>query len=485
MSKRTNEHQLTSENFRDQDDEETEAGHFEKASEEELKERKPIKAKRKQGTAATSGAPTTTFNFAVPPATTTPATATFTETKQQPVWSFPIPSQQQPPSKPSTFTFQTTPTPQDAKDLRIKELEKRVKELESETEKLKKQLQEKKSAGAPSEATTSSSSGGFAFSFDQSATKPFAFSFPQPSSNGTANTTTATTEPTPTSATATPAASHTATTATPTTAELQKTPTPTTVEEKKTTAPTEEKKQVAPEEKKPFNFNFSSGTPSANASEPQKFSFGGFSTFSNPFSGAGSNLGESQFKFEISNKPPSWTNTDYKPKVSGANEEDEEGGEAADYEPNLPAMSHKIIDLPPVELKSGEENEKLLGEYKAAKLYRSVTVDGKSTWQQRGVGTLKINLNKNDEKDARLVIRADSVLKLILNAKVFKGMKFSPFQEQSIIFSVHKSQLCEQLTPEELSKEPEFIPHLIRFDQKNERADFKTKVESIVAKLEK
>ncbi|KAF0976425.1 hypothetical protein FDP41_004324 [Naegleria fowleri] len=462
MSKRTNEHQLTSDNFRDQDEEETEAGHFEKASEDEIRERKPIKAKRKHP-AGSVGVPTTTFNFAVPPpsSATTTTTATTETTPKQLAWSFSVPSQQQQPqsqqaTKPSfAFNFgQTTPTPSsatttpDAKDLRIKELEKRVKELENETEQLKKQLQEKKS-GAPT--STTSSGGGFAFSFDQSATKPFAYSFPQPASNAAGTT----------HDTATEQGAKTATT--------NHTTTPIILSTAGTDTP--------------------SSSSSTTASEPQKFSFGGFSTFSNPFSGASSNLGESQFKFEISNKPPSWTNTDYKPKVASggaaANEEDEEGGDATDYEPSLPAMSHKIIDLPPVELKSGEENEKLLGEYKAAKLYRSVTVDGKSTWQQRGVGTLKINLNKNDEKDARLVIRADSVLKLILNAKIFKGMKFSPFQEQSIIFSVHKSQICEQLTPEELSKEPEFIPHLIRFDQKSERADFKNKVEDIVAKLEK
>lgn len=467
---------------------------------------RPIKAKRKHP-AGSVGVPTTTFNFAVPPpsSATTTTTATTETTPKQLAWSFSVPSQQQQPqsqqaTKPSfAFNFgQTTPTPSsatttpDAKDLRIKELEKRVKELENETEQLKKQLQEKKS-GAPT--STTSSGGGFAFSFDQSATKPFAYSFPQPASNAAVTTHDTATEQGAKTATT----NHTTTPIILSTAgtESQKTQA---VEEKKTTAPStlaeEKKPEKAPtaEEKKSsgFNFNFSS-TPSSSssttASEPQKFSFGGFSTFSNPFSGASSNLGESQFKFEISNKPPSWTNTDYKPKVASggaaANEEDEEGGDATDYEPSLPAMSHKIIDLPPVELKSGEENEKLLGEYKAAKLYRSVTVDGKSTWQQRGVGTLKINLNKNDEKDARLVIRADSVLKLILNAKIFKGMKFSPFQEQSIIFSVHKSQICEQLTPEELSKEPEFIPHLIRFDQKSERADFKNKVEDIVAKLEK
>ena len=92
-------------------------------------------------------------------------------------------------------------------------------------------------------------------------------------------------------------------------------------------------------------------------------------------------------------------------------------------------------------------------------------------------------MRKKEEKNARLVMRTDSVFKLILNCKVIKGMKFTPFQEQSIIFSVHKSQLCEQLTAEELAKEPEFVSHLLRFDQKNDRPQFIQKVEAVISKL--
>ncbi|EFC36915.1 ran gtpase binding protein [Naegleria gruberi] len=333
----------------------------------------------------------------------------------------------------------------DPKDNIIKELEKRVKDLENQTETLKKQLQEKSSAP---------STGGFAFSFNQpKQTTPVTF-------------------PTPAAVT-TPVVETKPVTITPTAAVV---PQEKKEEEKKPEPKVEEKKE---EEKKPlFNFNFNNGSSTAS-SESGKFSFGGFSSFSSPFGGS---TGESQFKFEISSKPPTWTNQEYKPKES------EDGEEDGSEDPSIPespsrATSHKIIDLPAVEIKSGEEGEIVVGEFKLAKLYRTVVVDGKSSWQQRGVGSLRLNVRKDDEKNARMVMRTDSVFKLILNCKIIKGMKFTPLQEQSIIFPVHKSQLCEQLSAEELAKEPEFVSHLIRFDQKNDRPQFNQKIESIISKL--
>jgi len=376
-----------------------------------------IKAKRKGATSAGG------FNFAVPPS----AASTITSEAPKLNWSFGIPA---------SSALTTTPSQKD-KDTIIKELEKRVEELTKETEQLKKELQ----------ATKQPSSGGFAFSFSQPS-KPVQQPSVPPS------------QPKPTIE------------------PVKETPKPVVEPVKETPKPVEEKPKTAAAPL--FNFNFGS-TPSATTTSDNKLSFGGFSTFSNPFSGSSIASGESQFKFEISNKPPTWTNSDYKPKEN----DDEDGGEDATVEESpSKATSHKLIDLPPADLKSGEEGEKVIAEYKQAKLFRSVTTsEGKASWQQRGIGCLKLNTAKDNEKDCRLVMRTDSVFKLILNAKLFHGMKVTPFQEQSIIFSVHKSQLCEQLSAEELAKESEFVSHLVRFDQKNDRNDFKQKIEALISKI--
>ncbi len=47
------------------------------------------------------------------------------------------------------------------------------------------------------------------------------------------------------------------------------------------------------------------------------------------------------------------------------------------------------------------------------------------SWKERGTGTLRVNVPKrsSDKRAARLVMRADGVLRVILNVSLFKGMK--------------------------------------------------------------
>lgn len=47
------------------------------------------------------------------------------------------------------------------------------------------------------------------------------------------------------------------------------------------------------------------------------------------------------------------------------------------------------------------------------------------SWKERGTGTLRVNVPKrsSDKRPARLVMRADGVLRVILNVSLFKGMK--------------------------------------------------------------
>ncbi|GAK68088.1 pH domain-like protein [Moesziomyces antarcticus] len=70
--------------------------------------------------------------------------------------------------------------------------------------------------------------------------------------------------------------------------------------------------------------------------------------------------------------------------------------------------------------KTGEEDEETIHSIRA-KLY---TMADDQSWKERGTGTLRVNVPKHSARDkARLVMRADGVLRVILNVSLFKGMK--------------------------------------------------------------
>jgi Ran-binding protein 3 len=78
-------------------------------------------------------------------------------------------------------------------------------------------------------------------------------------------------------------------------------------------------------------------------------------------------------------------------------------------------------------VETGEEGEETIFSCKAKLLHN----DGKE-WKERGMGTFKLNVSEesydnHDEephkRTARLIMRAEGVFRVILNAPVFKGMK--------------------------------------------------------------
>lgn len=71
--------------------------------------------------------------------------------------------------------------------------------------------------------------------------------------------------------------------------------------------------------------------------------------------------------------------------------------------------------------KTGEEDEESIHSIRA-KLYLMAE---DQSWKERGTGTLRVNVPKSssDKQSARLVMRADGVLRVILNVSLFKGMK--------------------------------------------------------------
>ena len=79
-----------------------------------------------------------------------------------------------------------------------------------------------------------------------------------------------------------------------------------------------------------------------------------------------------------------------------------------------------------VEVKTNEEDEDVQFKIRA-KLFR---FDKESKeWKERGTGAIKINVHR-PSASARLVMRLDAVLKLILNVKLFPGMQCHLDQER-------------------------------------------------------
>ncbi|EMR09772.1 hypothetical protein PNEG_01956 [Pneumocystis murina B123] len=88
------------------------------------------------------------------------------------------------------------------------------------------------------------------------------------------------------------------------------------------------------------------------------------------------------------------------------------------FDDNITKVTTFILEQ---EVKTGEEHEKTIYSTRA-RLYvvDSVTKD----WKERGIGTLRVNIDetKGIIKRSRLVMRADAVYKVILNASLFKEM---------------------------------------------------------------
>ncbi|RHZ89062.1 hypothetical protein Glove_19g59 [Diversispora epigaea] len=78
-----------------------------------------------------------------------------------------------------------------------------------------------------------------------------------------------------------------------------------------------------------------------------------------------------------------------------------------------------------IEVFTGEENETARHSTRA-KLF---CMDGE-TVKERGVGTLRLNSPISNEKSPRIVMRADTILKVILNVALFHGMHIERLQEK-------------------------------------------------------
>ncbi|KAF9272132.1 hypothetical protein BGZ88_005154 [Linnemannia elongata] len=84
-----------------------------------------------------------------------------------------------------------------------------------------------------------------------------------------------------------------------------------------------------------------------------------------------------------------------------------------------------------IDVQTGEENEMTIFQTKG-KLYADT--EKTHSWKERGKGTFKVNVGRRDTKVARLVMRTDGVLRLILNVSIFPEMNVTITGDKYIRF---------------------------------------------------
>lgn len=118
---------------------------------------------------------------------------------------------------------------------------------------------------------------------------------------------------------------------------------------------------------------------------------------------------------------------------------------------------------------SGEEGEEEMFRSRA-KLYVLEGKDSNARWKERGVGALKINKNK-ESGCARLLMRTEATLRVVLNAALFKSIKVVKATERSVrlqLFDISEGGAAEK---------PVSSPFLVRFSTKEVVSSFEKAVE--------
>lgn len=116
----------------------------------------------------------------------------------------------------------------------------------------------------------------------------------------------------------------------------------------------------------------------------------------------------------------------------------------------------KKSDLPTEPVPSGEEGERTV----FVNRMKAYILEG-SEWKERGVGPLKVNV-ADDKSYARLVMRAEGALRLVLNVRLFSSMKIEPVGDKAARFvAPHIDKPSELATYLVRAGKPEFITSFV------------------------
>lgn len=83
------------------------------------------------------------------------------------------------------------------------------------------------------------------------------------------------------------------------------------------------------------------------------------------------------------------------------------------------------------EVITGEENEELIKSVRC----KIFTLAEDQSWRERGTGGLRLLRTKEEPYRYRLIMRADAVLRVLLNVPIFKGFSYRPTQDKFLTFA--------------------------------------------------
>ncbi|KAL9090473.1 MAG: hypothetical protein Q9165_005234 [Trypethelium subeluteriae] len=172
------------------------------------------------------------------------------------------------------------------------------------------------------------------------------------------------------------------------------------------------------------------GFGSAGSSEKSPFATAGAGKMSGFGSGTSfaSKLGPATL---ASSKPPTALGA---AAAEDDEEETEDGGEG-DENPAATERDKQDERFHVQDVNTGEDDESTRFQSRT-KLYAFMAADGSTqkTWKERGVGTVKLNVSKEDDEKpdeppkVRLIMRADGSQRVVLNTPVLKDIKFGDAQ---------------------------------------------------------
>lgn len=164
--------------------------------------------------------------------------------------------------------------------------------------------------------------------------------------------------------------------------------------------------------------------------------------FKKPFTFKSSSTGKTPFTFKSSTTSSSGSGFTFKPSAGGktfgniaqsGTTSSGFGSGSIDLKAAKFSTSPAKKDMKEVESKTGEEDEVTVAEV-LTKIYRFEKDDKGSGWKEGGKGDLRVNKleGKDGKKSARLIMRTDKTLRVILNVPIFKEMTVERADEKLV-----------------------------------------------------
>lgn len=135
-------------------------------------------------------------------------------------------------------------------------------------------------------------------------------------------------------------------------------------------------------------------------------------------------LGEARKKAKLEGEVDEKSSTSEQSEDDGGEDQDDTHKETDSGVFGTGKSYTSTILLTETKVATGEENETTKFSARA-KLFE---FEG-GEWRERGLGNIKVNAT---EESARVIMRADGVLRLLLNTRIFSGMSFEIVQEKSV-----------------------------------------------------